>query len=69
MSEKERAIQLLDKIPESKMYYVIGFLEGVAIPSEIPNDETIAAMQELENGGGTVFNGSAHDFISEMLGD
>lgn len=29
--------------------------------------KTIEAMQELENGGGTVFEGTAHDFISAML--
>ncbi len=67
MSNKEKAIQLLDKIPESKMYYIIGILEGAAIPDEIPNDETLDAMQELENGEGIIFEGSAHDFISAML--
>lgn len=69
MSNKEKAIQLLDKIPESKMYYIIGVLEGAAIPEEEPNEETIEAMRELENGGGEVFKGSAHDFISSMLED
>lgn len=39
MSNKERAIELLDQIPESKMYYIIGGLEGAAIPEEIPNTE------------------------------
>ena len=67
MSNKERAIQLLDQIPESKMYYIIGILEGAAIPEEKPNADTIAAMNELENGGGEVFEGAAHDFISAML--
>lgn len=69
MSEKERAIRLLDQIPESKMYYIIGVLEGAAIPNEEPNTETIEAIQELENGGGTIFEGSAHDFIKTMLED
>lgn len=51
MSNKELAIQLLDKIPESKMYYIIGVLEGAAIPEEeIPNKETIDAIEELQNG-------------------
>ena len=36
---------------------------------EIPNDETIDAMRELENGGGIVFEDSAHDFISAALED
>lgn len=67
MSNKEKAIRLLDKIPESKMYYIIGILEGAAIPDEIPNEETLEAMQELEQGGGNIFEGSAHDFISAML--
>lgn len=61
MSNKERAIQLLDKIPESKMYYIIGILEGAAIPAEEPNEETIEAMEELENGGGECF-----DTLGEM---
>ncbi len=69
MSIKEQAIQLLDRIPESKMYYIIGVLEGAAIPDEIPNDETIEAFQELENGGGNVFEGSASDFLKMMLED
>lgn len=56
MSVKERAIQLLDQIPESKMYYIIGILEGAAIPDEEPNAETIEAMQELKNGGGQCFD-------------
>ncbi|MCI8282540.1 MAG: hypothetical protein HFI76_12840 [Lachnospiraceae bacterium] len=34
MSTKELAIQLLDRIPEYKMYYIIGILEGAAIPEE-----------------------------------
>lgn len=34
MSNKELAIQLLDRIPEYKMYYIIGILEGAAIPEE-----------------------------------
>lgn len=48
MSNKERAIQLIEHIPESKMYYVLGFLEGVAVPDETPNDETLAAFAEVD---------------------
>lgn len=67
MSNKELAIQLLDRIPETKMYYILGVLEGAAIPDELPNAETIDAIQELENGGGNVFEGSASDFLKMML--
>ncbi len=59
MTYKERAVQLLDQIPESKMFYIIGVLEGAAIPDEIPNEETLAAFAEVdkmkENGTGQRF--------------
>ena len=61
MSEKERAIQLLDHIPDWKMSYVLGFLEGVAIPDEIPNDETLRAFDEIKNGNGIHFTGSTDE--------
>ena len=32
MTKKEKAIQLLDRIPEEKMDYILGVLEGAAIP-------------------------------------
>ena len=58
MSNRELAKNLIDQIPESRMYYVISYLQGAAIPDEVPNAETIAAIEELEAGGGTVFTGS-----------
>lgn len=48
MSNKERAVQLLNRIPDSRMYYVLSFLEGAAIPDETPNEETIAAFAEVD---------------------
>lgn len=48
MTYKERAVQLLDQIPESKMFYIIGILEGAAIPEDIPNEETLAAFAEVD---------------------
>jgi len=53
MSNRELAKQLIDQIPESKMYYIISFLQGASIPEEMPNAETIASIKELENGGDT----------------
>ncbi len=67
MSSKEFAKTLIDQIPESKMYYIIAYLQGAAIPEEIPNAETIEAIQELENGGGTVFTGSTADLFAELM--
>lgn len=67
MSNRELAKNLIDQIPESRMYYVISYLQGAAVPDEMPNAETIAAMKELENGGGTLFDGSTEDLFAELM--
>lgn len=69
MSNRELAKNLIDQIPESRMYYVISYLQGAAIPDEVPNAETIAAIEELETGGGTVFTGSTDDFFKQLMED
>lgn len=67
MSSKEIAKNLIDQIPESKMYYIIAYLQGAAIPEEIPNAETLEAIHELENGGGTVFTGRTENLFTELM--
>jgi len=47
MSNRELAKSLIDQIPESKLVYIIYYLQGAAIPDEIPNKETIEAIREL----------------------
>ena len=72
MSNREKALQIIDEIPEDKMIFVINMLDNVKnliADQEEPNEETIEAIDELRNGGGEVFKGSAHDFISAMLED
>ncbi len=69
MSNRELAKSLIDQIPESRMYYVISYLQGAAVPDEIPNAETIAAIEELENGGGTLFTGSTEELFAELMED
>lgn len=69
MSYKELAKSLIDQIPDSKMYYIVAYLQGAAIPEETPNAETIAAMEELESGGGTVFTGSTKALFAELMED
>lgn len=69
MSIRELAKSLIDQIPESKMYYVISYLQGAAVPDETPNAETIAAIEELENGGGTLFTGNTEDLFTELMED
>ncbi|MDO4439220.1 MAG: hypothetical protein Q4B86_07250 [Eubacteriales bacterium] len=59
MSNKERAIELINRIPENKFFYIIPFLEGAAIPEieEIKPDEWDLKMIEeakKENDGDTI---------------
>lgn len=67
MSNKEIAKSLIDQIPESKMFYIIAYLQGAAIPEEVPNAETLASINELEQGGGTVFTGSTEDLFAKLM--
>lgn len=66
MSSREFAKSLIDQIPESKMYYIIAYLQGAAVPEEIPNTETLEAFAEIENGGGTLFTGSTESLFAEL---
>lgn len=67
MSNREFAKTLIDQIPESKMYYIIAYLQGAAVPEEMPNAETLEAFSELENGGGTLFTGSTEALFAELM--
>ncbi len=69
MSSREFAKNLIDQIPESKMYYIIAYLQGAAIPEEAHNVETLESMRELENGGGTLFTGSTESLFAELMED
>ena len=66
MSNREFAKSLIDQIPESKLFYVISYLQGAAIPEEMPNAETLESMAELESGGGIRFTGSTEDLFAEL---
>lgn len=66
MSNREFAKNLIDQVPESKLLYVVAYLQGVVVPDETPNATTIAAMQELENGGGELWKGSTEDLFSML---
>ena len=52
MSNKERAIQLLDQIPENKMYYIISILENAAKPDNI--DKSMEGLHVLQSFAGTL---------------
>ena len=46
MSDRERAMQLLDAVPDYKIGYVVAYLQGVTAGEDEPNAETIAAFGE-----------------------
>lgn len=70
MSDREKVYQLLDTVPDYKIGYVVAYLQGITDGEEAkPNQETIEAIEELKNGGGEIFEGSAHDFLQMMLED
>lgn len=48
MSYRELAHSLIDQIPESKMHYIVTYLQGAAVPEEIPNSETLEAFAETD---------------------
>ena len=69
MSNRELAKALIDQIPESRLFYVVAYLQGAAVPDETPNADTLEAMAELVNGGGHKFTGSTEQLFSELMED
>jgi hypothetical protein len=69
MSNRELAKSLIDQIPESKLLFIIPYLQGAALPDEVPNADTLEAMAELENGSGHKFSGSTEDLFAELMED
>lgn len=69
MSNREIAKNLIDQIPESRLFYVISYLQGAAVPDETPSNETLEAFAELDNGGGHQFKGSTQELFSALMED
>ena len=69
MSNREFAKSLIDQIPESRLFYVISYLQGAAVPDETPNAETLEAFAELDNGGGHRFSGTTEELFSRLMED
>ena len=67
MSNRDFAKSLIDQIPDSRLYYVISYLQGAAVPDETPNAETLEAFAEIENGGGHRFSGSTEQLFAELM--
>ena len=71
MSNREKAIQLLDAIDEEKMIYVVGILENLTGFAEVPNAETLEAFAEVDEmkrtGTGQHFSGTTKELFDSIL--
>ena len=75
MSTREYAKTLIDQIPDSKLIFIVNYLQGAALPDEVetPNAETLEAIQEVDqmikDGTGEHFTGSTSDFLDQLLAE
>lgn len=70
MSNREFAKTLIDQISEAKLVYIIPYLQGAALSDEMPNQETIDAITEVQQmintNSGEHFSGSTDDFFAML---
>ena len=80
MSYREIAKNMIDRLPDDKMIFVINMLEGLGemsgldiYPDFTPNATTIAAMAEtdemIRTGNGQHFEGSTEELFAQILGE
>ena len=75
MSTRELARSLLDQVPESKLLYVVAYLQGVTTPEndETPNARTLAAIDEVDdmvkNDRDEHFEGSTADLFAQLAAE
>lgn len=69
MSERERAIQLLEYVPDYKISYVVAYLQGMTAGIEIPNETTLKSFAEgekmLSEGTGQRYT-NTNDLFAEL---
>lgn len=78
MSYKELAKNMIDRLPDDKMIFIINMLEGLGeisgvpvYPEFTPNKETLDAMAEtdemIRTGNGQHFEGTTEDLFAQIL--
>ena len=73
MSTKELAYRMIDSLTEEQLNALIVVLRGWEVENEIPNAETLEAMQECED----IINGkipakryaTVHDLIEDIMSE
>lgn len=71
MSSRDQVIQIVDAMPEYQVDGLLDFLRlFIGDKRDIPNAETIAAMQEVDEmirtGSGQHFQGTAEEFFAML---
>ena len=78
MSERERCAAALNLVPDSKLGYVLAYIQGIiadvaADQEDIPNATTVASMNEIlemvRTGKGEPFTGSTADLFAAILAE
>lgn len=75
MSNREQVLQAVNNMPDSMLGYVLAYIQGLitnvtANQEDVPNAETVAAMQEvnemIRTGSGQRFQGTAEEFFAML---
>lgn len=74
MSDRDRAIDIIERLPENKIIYVLTYLQGLEDGlQEIPNSETLKSFAEtdkaIKDGKIKPFTGSTEDFLNDILAE
>lgn len=80
MSYQEIAKNMIDRLPDDKLIFIINILENIGEmsgidlhPEFLPNKETLEAMTEVEQmiltGNGQHFQGTAEAFTNLLLSE
>lgn len=77
MSNREQVLQAVNNMPESMLGYVLAYIQGlitnVTANQDVPNAETVAAMQEvnemIRTGSGERWQGSTADLFTAILAE
>lgn len=67
MNNRDLAKTLIDQIPESKLVYIISYLQETITTDTVPNQETLQTFAELDNGGGSLCSGSTEELFTELM--
>lgn len=68
MSNREQVMQIIDAMPEYRIAGLLAFLRSF---EDVPNQETVEALEEVNGmiggGSGERFTGSTSDFFHQIL--